>query len=140
MKLGRCLAVSLLVLFLAAPALAAPNLTGTWNVTLAYITPDGTISADPSFTVTMNLTQKSPAHPDLYSGTIVFPDKTEYIALQQDAGSNIHFAICATDNSGDSSTGYKASFQGRGTASAKKFTGGFSTVWGEVGSFTGTKQ
>ncbi len=142
MRCGRGLAIFLLILTLAAPALAAPNLTGTWNLTFTYITPNGTVQSPTN--VVMTLTQ-SQANPSLYSGVLDPGGKNDLIALQQDAGSNIHFAMCRPADPNNlfdqgSSTGYVATFDGRGTASAKSFTGTFSTFWGEVGTFKGTKQ
>ena len=140
MKLGRCLAVSLLVLILAAPALAAPDLTGTWNMTVTLITPNATSSSGPMTTV-MTLT-RSQNDPSLYSG-IFDQNKGEYISLQQDAGANIHFAIASQSLSHDilfSNTGFVATLQGRGTASNKNFLGTFGTLWGEIGTIKGTKQ
>jgi len=139
MKLGRCLAVSLLVLILAAPALAAPDLTGTWNMTVTLITPNATSSSGPMTTV-MTLT-RSQNDPSLYSG-IFDQNKGEYISLQQDAGANIHFAIASDGlvSTLNSNTGFVATLQGRGTASNKNFTGTFGTLWGEIGTIKGTKQ
>ena len=138
MRIFQWLAVSLLVLILAAPALAAPNLAGTWNMTVTLIYPDGTTPA-PQTTV-MTLT-RSPDDPSLYSG--IFDEaKGEYISLQQDAGANIHFAI-SSDGLSDilhSNIGFVATLQGRGTASNKNFTGTFGSLWGEIGTIKGTRQ